>query len=487
MSDNATTRSAARGATATAPADRQRMPPPPSGTDPGNRSAAEIEQDVERTRAGLARTLDELRDRLSPGQVLDQIAVWAKGSGGAEFARNLGNQVRDNPLPVLLIGAGIGWMMMGGGISASRHRAVSSEGRRALPPPAGEGTGEADAWMREAGPLATRRPGAPHAADLTGPHHAAGAGGAPDRAAEARAAVLGRGGDGGEATGGGLGDRVAGAASAAAHGVADAAASAYHGATEAVAGAGEAAASAYHGAAQAASAAYRGAAEAAGSTWEGMRETTGTAGDRAYRMAQGAREGAGGALDQAGGAARRGWSWLVEEHPLVFGAIGLAIGAAIGAAMPRTETEDRLMGETRDDLARKLGHGARAAAEAVGEQAAEQYGQVRQALDTAAGEARGAVDTEGLRQAGATVTQVAEDITGAVRQALHEGAAEAKDAVRRAGAEVSGESGTDRPEAPRQGHEAREKPQRETAAPSGEGRTATGRPVPDPARGPGPL
>jgi len=466
MSDNATTRSAARGATATAHADRQRMPPPPSGTDPGSRSAAEIEQEVERTRAGLARTLDELRDRLSPGQVLDQIAVWAKGSGGADFARNLGNQVRDNPLSVLLIGAGIGWMMMGSGISASRHRAVSAEGRRALPPPAGEGTGEADTWMREAGPLATRRSGVPHAADLTGPHRAAGAGGAPDSAAEARAAVLGRGGDGGEATGGGLGDRVAGAASVAAQSVSDAAESAYHGAKEAVAGA----------------------AEAVGSTWEGMRETAGTAGDRAYRLAQGAREGAGGALDQAGGTARRGWSWLVQEHPLVFGAIGLAIGAAIGAAMPRTETEDRLMGETRDDLARKLGHGARAAAEAVGEQAAEQYGRVRQALDTAAGEARGAVDTEGLRQAGATVTQVAEDITGAVRQALHEGAAEAKDAVRRAGAEVSDESGSGRPEeAPQQGHQGREATRRETAAPSGEGRMTTGGPVPDPARGPGPL
>ena len=37
---------------------------------------------------------------------------------------------------------------------------------------------------------------------------------------------------------------------------------------------------------------------------------------------------------------------LLEEQPLVLGAIGLAIGAAIGAALPMTETEDSLMGST---------------------------------------------------------------------------------------------------------------------------------------------
>ena len=84
-------------------------------TDPGGRSPETIERDVERTRANLTRTLDELRDRLSPGQVMDQLTEWAKGSGGAEFARNLGAQVRDNPLPILLVGAGIGWLMMSGG------------------------------------------------------------------------------------------------------------------------------------------------------------------------------------------------------------------------------------------------------------------------------------------------------------------------------------------------------------------------------------
>jgi ElaB/YqjD/DUF883 family membrane-anchored ribosome-binding protein len=85
-----------------------------STTDPGSRSAAQIEREVEQTRAGLTDTLDELRERASPGQLFEQALDYARSSGGNEFVRNLGTSVRDNPLPLLLIGAGIGWLMMSG-------------------------------------------------------------------------------------------------------------------------------------------------------------------------------------------------------------------------------------------------------------------------------------------------------------------------------------------------------------------------------------
>jgi ElaB/YqjD/DUF883 family membrane-anchored ribosome-binding protein len=41
---------------------------------------------------------------------------------------------------------------------------------------------------------------------------------------------------------------------------------------------------------------------------------------------------------------------LLHEQPLVLGALGVAIGAAIGAMLPRTQTEDRMLGETSDAL-----------------------------------------------------------------------------------------------------------------------------------------
>jgi hypothetical protein len=91
--------------------------------DPGDRSPADIEDDVERTRADVSGTLDALREKLAPGQivdeVIDRVSDYARGTGGATFARNLGTAVRDNPLPVLLIGAGIGWLMLSRGGSGT--------------------------------------------------------------------------------------------------------------------------------------------------------------------------------------------------------------------------------------------------------------------------------------------------------------------------------------------------------------------------------
>ena len=48
--------------------------------------------------------------------------------------------------------------------------------------------------------------------------------------------------------------------------------------------------------------------------------------------------------------ARESWDYVLREHPLVLGAIGLALGAVVAAAAPRTRKEDELMGEARDDL-----------------------------------------------------------------------------------------------------------------------------------------
>lgn len=70
----------------------------------------QLEREAERTRRELADTLEQLRARITPGQVLDQAVDYVRDSGG-EFLHNLKRQAVDNPLPVTLIGAGMAWLM----------------------------------------------------------------------------------------------------------------------------------------------------------------------------------------------------------------------------------------------------------------------------------------------------------------------------------------------------------------------------------------
>lgn len=49
----------------------------------------------------------------------------------------------------------------------------------------------------------------------------------------------------------------------------------------------------------------------------------------------------------------QGFNNLLRDNPLALGAIGIAVGALLGAALPTTESENRLMGETSDRLAEK--------------------------------------------------------------------------------------------------------------------------------------
>jgi ElaB/YqjD/DUF883 family membrane-anchored ribosome-binding protein len=48
--------------------------------------------------------------------------------------------------------------------------------------------------------------------------------------------------------------------------------------------------------------------------------------------------------------ARENWDYMLREHPLVLGAVGLAIGAVAAAMAPRTRKEDEVMGAARDKL-----------------------------------------------------------------------------------------------------------------------------------------
>jgi hypothetical protein len=77
-------------------------------------------------------------------------------------------------------------------------------------------------------------------------------------------------------------------------------------------------------------------------TGPGIGERMQSAKERATQLGSSARQ----QLDRARGS----WDSMLNEHPLALGAIGLAIGAVVAAMAPRTQKEDQLMGQARDDL-----------------------------------------------------------------------------------------------------------------------------------------
>jgi len=92
--------------------------------DSDNKSAAELQRELELQRSRLENTMDEIQQKLSPGQLVDELFAYTKGGGG-EFVSSLQRNITANPLPVALLGVSLVWLMAKPA-SASTTSAVSS-------------------------------------------------------------------------------------------------------------------------------------------------------------------------------------------------------------------------------------------------------------------------------------------------------------------------------------------------------------------------
>jgi len=346
-----------------------------STTDPGERSSAQIEREVENTRANLTDTLDTLRDRVSPGHLMDQAVEYLRGSGGREFANNLGRTVRDNPIPVLLIGAGMGWLMMSGGRSAETgharpQQALPSPGTTYLPTPTG-------------GPAGARSLDTHNSATHASPTRASGM--AHDDGHEKES----------------LTERASAAASGVAGRVSDTASHAY----DRVAG-------------------------AAGSAAEGVGAAAGNVSHRATELAHDARDYAA----RAGSSAQHGMNWLLHEQPMVLGGIGLAIGAAIGAMLPTTRTENRLMGEASDKITGQVKDAAQEGYERAQEVAGDTLERAKATAAETYDTAKDRLDESGLSpsKVGDALGAVVHDVADAAKKGLHDAAGGVRGAMEEA-------------------------------------------------------
>ena len=100
---------------------------------PENASSPQmIEHDLDQTRSRLDGHLDELRGRLTPGQVVDDLMTYFRGKEGAEFGRNLLDSVRGNPLPAAITGIGLTWLIAANPGAAKHVRSSGPNGEDAL-------------------------------------------------------------------------------------------------------------------------------------------------------------------------------------------------------------------------------------------------------------------------------------------------------------------------------------------------------------------
>lgn len=89
-----------------------------------DRNPAEIEREIDKDRRRIEEKLDAIQDRLSPGQMVDEVLGYLKTGGGADFVSNLGRSVKTNPMPVALMGVSLAWMMANQAMPASSGRGM---------------------------------------------------------------------------------------------------------------------------------------------------------------------------------------------------------------------------------------------------------------------------------------------------------------------------------------------------------------------------
>ncbi|KQN75209.1 DUF3618 domain-containing protein [Devosia sp. Leaf64] len=334
-------------------------------SDTEHKSSAELQREIEMQRNRVENTIDEISAKLSPGQLVDELLAYTKGSGG-EFVSTLQRQVTANPLPVALLGVSLAWLMAkpasGDKARAQSDRAWDDSINRNRGYAASSDIDENDYPVTIISGSSLRR---------------------QSLASDAQGRRISRFSDDAGKTYSAESDEHGNRAS---HFV-DEAGNRFKGFTDATGARIE------HFRDEAGNALEE-ASGWASHTWQKARERMHDLRDAAGSGMHSGRSHAG---DMAGSALHgvEGLQQTVlhqfRDQPLVGGALAFALGAALGSALPHTREEDKLIGEAADALKAKAGaavqegyeEGRDKAAEVyetATEKAAEVYGQVKDGL-----------------------------------------------------------------------------------------------------------
>src|SRR5690348_5399291 len=288
------------------------------------KSSTQLESETEEARARVNATLEELRARTTPGQLVDQVIEYARGSGGGAFVGNLKSQVVNNPLPVVLLGASLIWLAFANARPSRRDGGYAAD--RAI-----DNLHEGRARLRGA---------AQSTADAAADAAAAARDGATSVAQSARIAV----------------DAASQTASDTLQDIRERASGTYEDIRERASGTYEDIRHRASGTYDTSAASTR---RAAPSLREAMTERRQTVDDLS-----------------------RNFTTLCKEQPILMASAGVALGATLGALLPASDAENRAMGEVSDDVklrARRLSERVKEGAQAVYSEAKDAAGDAIQA------------------------------------------------------------------------------------------------------------
>lgn len=75
-----------------------------------HKDPAQLEREIDQQRGHIEQLVSALENRLSPGEIFDRMI---RSGGGKQFAGNLADTVKANPVPALLTAAGLLWLYSG--------------------------------------------------------------------------------------------------------------------------------------------------------------------------------------------------------------------------------------------------------------------------------------------------------------------------------------------------------------------------------------
>lgn len=75
-----------------------------------HKDPAQLEREIDQKRGNIEQLVSALENRLSPGEIFDRMM---RNGGGKQFASNLADTVKANPVPALLTAAGLLWLYSG--------------------------------------------------------------------------------------------------------------------------------------------------------------------------------------------------------------------------------------------------------------------------------------------------------------------------------------------------------------------------------------